>query len=192
MTIRYIGLDFESSGSDPWGKHVPIQIGLAMDTYEGAPMATFEALIGGWKWTEWEWSEEAAQVHNLHKDDIGKSDPVWVVDIRAAEWLLRQVGHGNRMWNITVGWNVAGFDRQFVTRWMPNLNRLLSYRTVDLNALVFARSLTEADYSLWKRQAKEYADKFNPDGERHDALVDARAALLERKFLVGEVPVEAV
>lgn len=193
MTIRYIGLDFESSGSDPWGKHVPIQIGMAVHgsgrvDQEPSDDRTFESLIGGWgtfgaQTSQYEWSEEAYKVHGIEKEAVYAAPPVWAVDIQAAAWLLNLYGHGNRMWNITVGWNVAGFDRQFITRWFPNLNKLLSYRTVDLNALVFARAKTEVEYNKLKGQAKAYADKFNPAGKRHDALVDAKAALHERLFL---------
>lgn len=184
MTIKYIGLDFEASGSNPWGNHVPIQIGMSFHGISDVE-ATFESLIGGWSWSEYEWNQEAFGVHGILVEALAAAPPVWVVDIAAAAWLIEQVGHSNRMWNITVGWNVAGYDRQFVTRWMPNLNRILSYRTFDLNTLVFAGSSDEARHKALKNKAKAYADKFNPGGKRHDALVDAQAALHEMDYLVA-------
>lgn len=74
---------------------------------------------------------------------------------------------------------------QFITRWMPNLNRLLSYRSVDLNALVYAKAGTnEGAYMGWKKEAKRYADdRVGGDKLRHNALYDAKAALFEFEFL---------
>lgn len=196
--IRYIGLDFEATGSDPWGAHAPIQIGMVvMATPDSQFDPAFESLIGGWhlngKRGEWEWDEEAAKVHNIPREDVkrgGRAPSVHEVDVTAAAWMYR-LGLRNRMWNITVGWNVAGYDRQFVTRHFPNLNRLLSYRTVDLNALVFSRSGgDQGRFMDIKASAKQYADKRLGLGpkDRHNALTDARAALLEFEFLskVGE------
>ena len=203
--MKYIGLDFESSGSDPWGRSVPIQIGMAMEddgtlaTASGAPLI-FSRYIGGWSWESnhndpsaewWDWSEEAEAVHGLARDSIALkyAEPVWAVDIQAAAWLLEFVGTTKRMFNITVGWNVAGFDRQFITRWMPNLNRLLSYRTLDLTALVFAQADDEAQYRAVKKAAKDAAHAalgYSSD-QRHDALVDARCALVEKSYLIGQL-----
>lgn len=188
--MNYIGLDFESSGTDPWGKHVPIQLGMAIQlprrTMTEAPeFAPFVSLIGGWDWAEFEWSEEAAKVHSISREVLVKADPVWVVDIKAAAWLIEQIGYAGRMYNITVGWNVAGYDRQFVTRWMPNLNRLLSYRTLDLNALVLAEVGDEKGYKDVKQSAKNYSNGLLgiTEASRHDALIDATAALLELEYL---------
>lgn len=184
MTIRYIGLDFEATGSDPWKGNVPIQIGLTTG-YDD-----YVSLIGGWgifgaQTSQYEWSEEAFGVHGITREEVYAAPPVWVVDIEAAAFLIDQVGYKNRMFTVPVGWNVAGYDRQFITRWMPNLDRLLSYRTVDLNALVFAKAGgDEGAYVGWKKQAKDYAEA-RVGGKRHNALVDARAALYEFEFLSG-------
>jgi DNA polymerase III epsilon subunit-like protein len=189
VPVNFIGLDFESTGSDPWGRHVPIQIGMALDN--GSERA-FTSFIGGWSFDNyndpadsWEWSEEAFGVHGISREALLGAPPVWAVDISAAAWLIDNLGWKHRMFNITVGWNVAGFDRQFVTRWFPNLNRLLSYRTLDLNALVLAQISDEKGYEKVKAVAKRYAnEQLGISGDdRHDALIDARAALLERRQL---------
>ena len=178
--MNLIGLDFEASGPDPWGKHVPIQVGVVTDNL----LRSYR--IGRWNWNEYEWNEEAAQVHNIPREELASADPVWKVDILLASDLIR-AGLGSRMWNITVGWNVAGYDRQFITRWFPNVNRLLSYRTIDLNALVFLRANgMESEYKRIKSLVKQYANDrlgVTEENGRHDALVDARAALLEYEAL---------
>lgn len=155
-----IGLDFETSGTDPWGSAVPIEIGLAVRT-PSAEIATFEALIGRWSWNvDTPWSEKSAAIHGITKDELAKAEPVKIVDIRVAHWLIEQ-GATNRMRSITVGWNVAGFDRQFITRWMPVTNSLLSYRTVDLNALVFG--LAGDDAQAYKN-IKDKANSLSVEG----------------------------
>lgn len=175
--INYIGLDFEASGSNPWGEHVPIQIGIALNTNENE-FKPFQSYIGKWDWNQFEWNLEAEKVHNIPRDIIDRAPPVWVVDIEAAAWLIQNLGHTSRMWNIPVGWNIAGYDRQFITRWMPNLNRLLSYRTVDLNALCLAKAeQSESAYKDIKRKVKVYAQKTIGGPDWHDALYDAKAAL---------------
>lgn len=100
MAIFYLGMDFEATGSDPWDKSVPVQIGITTGTEH------FESLMGGWDWNEWDWNEEAANVHKIPRETIDKADPVWKVDIRVAAWLLDQ-GWRNRMFTVPVGFNVA-------------------------------------------------------------------------------------
>lgn len=181
--IHYIGLDFEASGSNPWGRHVPIQIGMQVGR------SSFVRLIGRWDWNEFEWDEEAAGVHNIEKAVLVSVPPVWAVDIEAAAWLMDQVGYTNRMFNIAVGWGVGSYDRQFIHRWMPNLDKVISRRTLDLNALVLAYADTEEAYKGIKAGAKKYANEQIgiTEASRHDALIDASCALYELEYLRGWV-----
>lgn len=190
MAIKYIGLDFEASGSNPWDGNVPIQLGISMK--EGSELVNYQTLIGGWDWKEFEWNEEAYGVHGIAQETLIGAPPVWAADIDAAAWLINKRGHSGRMWNVCVGWNVAGYDRQFITRWMPNLNRLLSYRNVDLNSLVFALAgQSEGDYKAIKNESKKYAreelERLGVDEGWHDALYDAQAALFSFDYLYDEV-----
>lgn len=89
---------------------------------------------------------------------------------------------------LAVGWNVAGYDRRFVDLHLPYLRRVLSYRTVDLNALCFGLDgKGGVSWKDWKREAKTYANKFIDPSKRHDAEVDAQAALREVEFLRGRI-----
>lgn len=185
--IRLIGLDFESSGANPWGESAPIQIGMNVwaSSTEKPFDSSFRSFIGGWDFrNEWEWNEEAFGVHGIPQDRLEKAPRIHEVDVRAATWMYDNDMGTRRMWNVIVGWNVGGFDRQFVTRHMPNLNRLLSYRTLDLNAVVFSLAGgSELKFKKIKGAAKEYADNRIGECMRHDALTDARAALYEYEFL---------
>lgn len=188
MATQYIGLDFEASGAEPWGRSVPIEIGLAVGN------EVYTSLIGQWSWAEFDWNDKAAEVHGIDQSDLFAARPVWQVDILAAAWLMERwvTPRSNRMFNITVGWNVAGYDRQFVTRWMPSLNRLLSYRTADLNAMVFALAGdSEPEYDAIKKMAKEYAEAEGMIGnplppelaKPHRAGYDARMSLISFEYL---------
>ena len=178
MSIKYIGLDFETSGTDPWGDSVPIQIGIATEDDK-----TFVANIGRWDWNTYTWSYTSQSIHGITRETLAAARPVWEVDILAAAWMLETVS-GSRMFTIPVGWNVAGFDRQYITRWMPNLNRILSYRTVDLNAVVFAQATNEQHYKSLKDKSKAYAaEQIEGETAWHDALYDARAALHSFNYL---------
>ncbi|MCP4902324.1 MAG: hypothetical protein GY906_35605 [bacterium] len=180
IPLQIIGLDFEASGSDPWGKHAPTQVGLAF----GDEMASWF-----FKWSQWddsyEWDEEAYKVHQVEQDALNKMGwPAFVVDAHATSWLAGRLPKGGRMNRLAVGWNVAGYDRQFVTRHMPGLNSMLSYRTIDLNALCFAlEGMGGHDWKYWKRAAKQFGNQFIDETNRHDAGIDARVALFELDFL---------
>lgn len=99
------------------------------------------------------------------------------------------------MFTVPLGWNVAGFDRQFITRHFPNLNRLLSYRSVDLNSLIFEQVSSEKEYNGLKEAAKQYAAKAmkerafvmmeSEEEKWHDATYDAEASWYAFEFLRG-------
>lgn len=191
--MKLIGLDFETSGTDPWGSAAPIQIGIAHDNldYPDAKYGYMVKKVGGWDFTnEYEWSEVSESIHGITREELDRAEPAWKVDVRLASLLLDHVG--SRMWNIAVGWNVAGFDRQFITRHFPNLNRILSYRTIDLNALVFDQAIRlnpknpEGPYKGIKREVKEYAaEQIGGDNNWHDAGYDALASLHALDYLQG-------
>lgn len=177
--ITYIGMDFEASGDKPWQGSVPVQIGFALeDGYERTE------LIGGWDWNEWDWNEVAAGIHNISQETLATANPAWKVDILLAADLMDRIGK-SKMFNVCVGWNVAGYDRQFILRWFPSLNRILSYRNLDLNSLVFrAAGYSEKRYNDIKTAAKEYAaQELQREAAWHDAGYDAAAALKSMKYL---------
>lgn len=181
MSIQYVGCDFETTGTDPWGLAAPIQIGLALPSgYKRTE------LIGKWKWDEYEWNEVSESIHKIPQAEIDKARPAWQVDILLAADLLTQLKKADRMWTVAVGWNVGGFDRQFITRHFPALNKVLSYRCADLNSAIFALvGTSEKDYAKLKEEAKAFAaSKLKEENLRlmidvgpHDAGYDAREAL---------------
>lgn len=184
--ITYLPLDFETTGTDPWGDVIggkvaaPIQIGI----YVPEISLRLESLIGGWDWNKYEWNEVSESIHKITKEEVDAAEPAWKVDIRLAAALLDCTG--SRMFNVPMGWNVAGFDRQFIVRHFPNLNRILSYRSVDLNSCLFQLASSEKAYENLKKETKEWAAQrmkskafeLNIDSEErwHNALYDAEAS----------------
>ena len=189
--VVFIGLDFETSVGDV-ETGAPIQIGLSMGPFEdGYHTQSWD--IGGWSWDQKSpvrWSEESAKIHNITQERLQKADNVFEVDVFASAWLLPYVKGYERMNRIAVQWNVGSFDRQFVVRHMPNLNKILSYRTLDLNSVCFflANRLGESFENL-KRKAKEYAQgalwENGSAPEWHDAGYDAVAGLIQFEYLSG-------
>lgn len=186
--ITYIGMDFEASGTNPWGMHVPIQLGFALSHDREA-----ESLIGGWNWNEWEWQEEAFGVHGITKDRLLGAPRVADADILLAASLLNMgVKSKERMWNVPVGWGVAGYDQQFITRWFPCLRRLLSRRSVDLNALTYSLAgESEREYGNIKKRVKRETAESLMSEDWHDALYDAKAALVSYDILKRMMRTEA-
>lgn len=186
--IQYVGLDFETSGTEPWGKTVPIQIGLSVG--DGDDFASY---IGRWDWSQYEWDPESAEVHKISQDTLKMAPAPFYVDIFASYWLVQKLGTNARMWTIPVGFNVAGFDRQFVSRWFPNLNKLLSYRSVDLNAILFFQAgRSEGKYVHLKKDIKRRAAENMPvhDVGEHNAGYDAALAFEVLRLLMLDEIIE--
>ena len=197
--VTYVGLDFEASGTNPWGTppHAPIQLGLAL-LNQGLADTISESASFLLNWHqfegEYEWQEPAFKVHGITQktlDEFGM--PLHVVDAQAVTWLYNRLGltSNSRMWTLPVGWNVAGYDRQFITRHFPYLHKMLSYRSVDLGALCSVLAGENRDaYMGYKKGAKQYANNFIDPSRRHDAEVDAVAALHEFEWFRGQIPRE--
>ena len=187
-----IGLDGEMSDSELDKGAVLIQIGICDDNGN-----TFESLIGhepGWYRTE-----QASAVHNIPDEDIITAPRPESVDRRLARWLearlseaaVRHEYTGIRPF-IPVGWNVGGFDMPFVRATFPESCKLISRRSLDLNALCFAFEEARVTYhgerksfDGWKKLAIDYAGSQFQTSRWHNALFDAQAALEAYNFLTS-------
>ena len=200
----FIGLDLETSGTDIFSGAVPIQLGIAVRP-EGKALEAKGWYIGGWEWENLQpetygpshtqrawWSSDSQKIHGLTPMGLKNMPTSFDVSRNAVEWLDNQ-GMPKPADLHIVGWNVAGFDLPFVRKYMPALDRRLSYRTVDLNAVTFALSGCQyfgrtMGYQGIKRASKEYAlEEMSVLGipeEWHDAQFDAIAALYCYDWLV--------
>lgn len=204
--LRFIGLDLETSGTSH-EVSAPIEVGIAVDTG-----MSFGRLIGGWNWKDqpwtedvdpggalYEWSTEAQGVHGIDRDDLDGEPDAIETDEEATRWLKDVLPWQEPKGIIAVGWNVAAFDFPFVRKHLPRLASSMSYRSVDLNAIVFA--ITQAglpdqngepwDYyglkSYVKGMAAEACRDQGWDEEAwHSAEYDALASLYAF-FILQEV-----
>ena len=183
--VLLVGLDFETSAGDV-DIGAPIQIGITVGDQN------FVSDIGGWKFddsTKFRWSEKAAKVHNITQERLNKAPDIFEVDIFATAWLLPLIQGYQRMNVIAVGWNVGSFDRQLVYRNMPNLNKILSYRTLDLNTVCFFTAKVLGDsFEKIKKQSKQYSEASLTEAAAwHDALYDAKAGMYQLEYLTNFV-----
>jgi len=176
----YIGLDGEMSGNDITKGSALIQIGTAIKKGDEVESIyyTFNPLD-----PDMLWDDQAELVHKISKQEIENSpQDKYSVDSLLSEWLIiNGINLTNRMENIVVGWNVAGFDLPFIKKYLPNTFSFLSYRTLDLNALCFALDgKDDKSAKLWKKESKDYAEQKCPPVpgySQHNAGWDAVMAL---------------
>lgn len=188
----FLGLDFETSGTDH-DLSAPIQLGMASP--DGA---VFDMLVGGWDWDDPKmvayearsWSEEAFGVHGITKDRLLSAPKPTLVDTLAVEWLDKHIPR-HPAGRIPVGWNVSGFDVPFLRQHFPKTARAMSYRSVDLNAIVFfLDSCKIGKYADIKRTVKltaamRIAGESGQQEKWHDAGYDALASLYAYQALVA-------
>ena len=188
----FIGLDFETSGTSH-EESAPIQLGISVDGH------TFAEDIGGWDWDSpsWEgyrnrvWDESAFEVHGITKSRIHGAPRPIEVDAMAIKW-LDYYAPRHPAGRIMVGWNVGQFDVPFLRNHFPRTARAMSYRSVDLNAVVFyMEQMGLGKYKDIKEASKEYAasELINegwPVDLWHDAGYDAAAALKSFEYLIGQ------
>lgn len=181
--LIYIGIDFETTGTD-FETSVPIEFGMATEWGN-----VHERLIGGWDWNDRPWSAEAEGIHKISQDDLRLARPADWIDKDFVDWVHLMVGADPKR-IIAVGWNVASFDLPFLRRYLPQTSKAISYRTVDLNAIVFA--IVEAElrdaygepwtyYGLKDHLKREAADRIEgetgTDQAWHRAGYDALASI---------------
>ena len=181
---EFWGLDLETSGSSH-ETSAPIQLGLYAP--DGA---VFRSDIGGWHWDyRHVWSEEAFGIHNITKERLSIAPDRYEVQRMA----MRFVEEHSAAWRgerLPVGWNVASFDMPFIRDYLPALSNVMSYRSVDLNAVVYAtaeahglssKELKIASKTFAEETLKELWPEEGPAW--HDAAYDAAAAIHSMTYL---------
>jgi len=138
------------------------------------------------------WDARAYEVHGITMDKLVEQGRSPYVTSKAAQEFIEvhsQVWIGRRK---LVGWNVGSFDLQFLNRYLPQVARILSYQTIDLNAVVFAAAdghgISADDL---KNDTKAFGERMTnidlPGLGAHDAAWDARAAVHEYNYLTTRI-----
>ena len=200
--LTYIGLDFETTGID-FTLSAPIQLGIALEA------GTLTSMIGGWNWSNGQWTDDdtespyygrlydwsirAEEIHGIDRETLKGQPYAPAVDAMMAQWIAGATNGEQAKNIIAVGWNIASFDVPFLREYFPQVTKSIAYRTVDLNAVIFA--MTESGlfdkrlndpwtyYSL-KGYVKDQAAMRVPGQERwHDAGYDAATSLAAFRVL---------
>jgi len=186
--LIFIGLDFETSGVSH-EMSAPIEFGIA--TADGL---MHDSLIGGWKWKHeltalnalpferrYIWSDEAEDIHGLSTNDlVGQATPS-AVDDDMTGFIRRNVGYEPKK-IIAVGWNVAAFDFPFMREYLPKTADSMSYRSVDLNALLFG--ITQAGLTNPQGGEKRISEERGLAAAWHSAGYDALASIYAYETLL--------
>ncbi len=183
--IRYIGLDGEMTGSGSrdrkriaFKEYQLIQIGLAVE-----PNVRFVSDVGYDKWIS---QPEAMKVNKFTTQRIYDAPRPAQVDEAACRFIDAWVGPSKRDLH-AVGWNVGSFDMPFVREYLPALGDRFSYRSVDLNSILYSVVDTDDEYKELKGKAKSGAEvalhNVGIEPKWHDAGYDAAAALMAFKLL---------
>lgn len=183
-----LGLDGEMTGTGGANAHEKfqlIQVGLAY----GAPDPGIDIFVHDIGYQKFHFTAKALEVNGFTKERINAGMSPQHVDAKAVLW-LEERGLVGQQQLVPVGWNVAGFDVPFFRQYLPGLSACLSYRTLDLNALVFAYSLAHGlPYERVKKAAKKHAQRemriAGFDDNWHDAGYDAAAALFSLDYLIN-------
>jgi len=183
-----IGLDGEMSSADIVTGGKLIQAGAAAwSGPRGSLVETFTSLI---RQVDMEWSDRAAQVHGLSREQVDEAPEASEVDDAFHAWLIAHGGVEGRRILVPVGLNVASFDMPFFREALPRSAALFARRAVDINALCFTyegwdpnpRCTTPRDFAGWKRSFKSEANaRLAAAGvpvREHDAGFDAAQALV--------------
>lgn len=180
----FVGADGEMTGGtktlDFFKEFALIQVGVAL-TLDNV----FVSDVGH---DEWKQTDEAMEVNKFTAERIRAAPRPLEVDRALVKWLFEKISvpPNTRLKLIPVGWNVGSWDVPFFRYWLPEFGRLLWYRMVDLNSVVFtAEKVTGRSYDKIKDSAKRYAVReLKRPKNFHDAGYDAAASLAAWEYLV--------
>lgn len=164
--LEFAGVDIETTGSDINAGAGICQIGVFLgdQSFVSDIRPHSGALI----------TDEALRVNGFTHDRFHDAPDSFIVDATLYDWLSSF--HIPPKTLIAIGWNVAGFDLPFIRKFLPKTATLFSYRTIDLNAVIFTMD-PENGMDKLKRKIKNYAAScVNEDKNWHDALYDAKTA----------------
>jgi len=203
MSRTYVGIDAEMTGTD-YLTHRLIQVGFTVDARDSAKCFRSDV---GWENGNYRYQDEALVVNRFTHERIRTGPKVDEVESKLLTW-FKEVGLEESS-IIPVGFAVRTFDMPFINRTfstevmkyfirpkprgLPSDHSPFLYRCSDLTdyTLGMAYGIERSQRKLygeqaWKRAGKEYAQrelaKAGVEPDWHDALYDARAALLQMEF----------
>ncbi len=182
-----ISLDIETSGSES-EEHTILSIGCVRlsDLTPYYADVRHDSLVV---------APAAMRVNGINITEVASQEnrqTLTQVDKQFREWLKSDSFYeeGKKYALIPMGMNVGTFDMEFVREHLPKSADLFGYRSLDLNALIFADALRRGEkFQTVKRAAKvlgmSYAQEHVPHLKPHHALYDAYSNIGVLNYLVN-------
>ena len=173
----YVAIDLETTGTKP-KLHAILQVAVVFpngDTYSSdvcPDLGTYCVDPG------------ALRVNHFTAERWEVAPTMEKVDAELAAWLDPKF-NSRYEYLVPIGWNPGSFDVQFIEQHMPLTAKLLSYHTVDLNAVLY--TMSEAfgvAFLTFKDKAKAQAVAALGSSLEHDAVWDSKAALASWRYIV--------
>jgi oligoribonuclease (3'-5' exoribonuclease) len=165
---RLVALDIETSGVDE-DEHSLLSLGMVHPRTgeEWYAEIHYPGTI--------EWEDQAMAINDIEWGDINDPENPTIdeADLIAAEWLKETTGIETDD-HIAIGFNVGGFDMQFVEEQMPRLDALFDYEVRELNT---ALSIVDYVEDEPEKTHKRFYKDITSNEREHNALWDARQAV---------------
>ena len=164
-----VWIDLEMTGLDP-GSDVILQAALVITTADLEPLVEVAVDIH-------QPDEALARMTPFVRDMHTRTGLIERVrrsttDLGQAEWMLLQPISAWCPAPATLCGNSVWADRRFIARYMPELDRLLHYRIVDVSSVKVLAQRWYGPTAVFKKP---------PAGE-HDAVIDIRNSIAELRF----------
>jgi oligoribonuclease (3'-5' exoribonuclease) len=176
--LLFYGLDIETTSSKIDGEL--IQIGLYVDD------ELYYVSDVGHRGNIY-YEAAALQVNQFTWERVFNGVPAFTVDADLERFMFKVMSkYPNVKYNnmIPVGLNIASFDIPFIRKTFPRFSRLLSYRSVDINAVLYSMVDSLEEYMYLKNIVREEARLLTSvEGVEHDALYDSELGLIMLKLL---------
>ena len=179
--MNLTGLDIETTGVDLNKHHRLIQIGIV--TMAGVHSFCYDVCPIGDMMID----AEAMAVNGFTLNRIAQAMHGPIVDSTLSAAIAAL---GVREGELTaVGWNVGGFDIAFIKKELPKTAAFFSHRALDLTGVAMVNEMkTGKPWRALKAEIHKFVADYLCEDKRHDALYDAKAALLAVDYLVGREP----
>ncbi|OGH99803.1 MAG: hypothetical protein A2287_07505 [Candidatus Melainabacteria bacterium RIFOXYA12_FULL_32_12] len=170
--MQELFLDIETSGTDPI-KHSILSIGIVISLNGLEDYQSFYREI---KYNELLIMPSAIEVNGFDFTSQSNRISLLKTDEEAVSFIKKY--YKSDIKPIPIGLNIAGFDMQFIHRWMPLLSNRLSGKSIELNSFMYllaekhSKKFKELKEELTK-EADNRTKALALGVEKHHALFDA-------------------
>ncbi len=179
ITDHLLWLDLETTGSDETAGDCIIEVGCVLTTHDLEEVSEFSHVVqpeplGLGRMLQNEVVRTMHETNGLLADvlDAKDEDKIHHVTREILTWLQECGAEQGKL--VLAGSGVGHFDRRFIKRWMPQLDKAMRYWCIDIGVVRRA-------YQMWATVPYETTERGQHPGKTHRALDDARCHLEEAR-----------